>query len=336
MPSIGIIGLGYWGPLLVRNFHALLGPNFLTCCDRDPKQLENVQKNYPQVRLTQSSEELIHDSIIDAVVIATPAHTHFPLAKQAILAGKHVLIEKPMATNVAHAEELVELAESKRRVLMVDHVYLYSPAVRKIKQLVDSGELGKLLFIDSVRINLGLFRRDVNVVWDLAPHDLSIVDHLIGRLPRSVATFGACHADRDLEDVAYVNLDFGEGLIASIHVNWLSPVKMRHMIIGGERKSLVFNDLQLDEPIKVYDSGIHVRAGDVEDRRRVLVDYRTGDIWSPHLPRTEPLREVARHFIECLETGSRPLTDGASGLRLVRLLEAAERSIKAQGGRITL
>jgi predicted dehydrogenase len=336
MNGLGVIGLGYWGPLLVRNFSQLLGPGLKVCCDRDPAQLDNIAKSYPGVRLTRNFEDVLADPEIRAVAIATPAHTHYHLAKQALLANKAVLVEKPMTTSVEEAEELVDLAQKQGQVLMVDHVYLYSPAVRKIKELLDAGELGQLLYIDSVRINLGLFRRDVNVVWDLAPHDLSIIDHLVGRLPRSVATFGAIHAGQGMEDVAYLNLDFGRGLIANAHVNWLSPVKIRHMIVAGDKKSLVFNDLYPDEPVRVYDSGVRVREESVDERRRVLVECRTGDVLAPYIPRTEPLKSVVSHFVECVRGGQTPLTDGRAGLRIVRLLEAAERSIKAQGGRITL
>ena len=218
---------------------------------------------------------------------------------------------------------------------MVDHTFLYSPAVRRVKELIDAGELGDIYYIDSVRINLGLFQSDVNVLWDLAPHDLSIVDYLLGRLPRSVAATGSCHTGGDLEDVAYLNLDFGGNLLASFHVNWLSPVKVRHLMIGGSRKGLVYNDLNHWEPVKVYDRGITV-AESPEARRGVLISYRTGDVWSPHVEQTEPLQAVVRHFAECIRTGCRPRSDGEAGLRVVRILDAAQRSIKAQGGRITL
>ena len=240
-----------------------------------------------------------------------------------------------MAMSVREAEDLVRVAEGSGRTLMVDHTFLYSPAIRKIKELIGSGELGEIYYIDSVRINLGLFQSDVNVIWDLAPHDLSIVDYLLGRLPRSVAAMGSCHTGADLEDVAYLNLDFGNNLLASFHLNWLSPVKIRHLIIGGSRKGLVYNDLNPWEPIKVYDHGITVGPSQ-EERRGVLISYRTGDIWSPHVGRSEPLQEVVRHFVHCCRSGERPLTDGEAGLRVVRILDAAQRSIKAQGGRITL
>jgi predicted dehydrogenase len=230
------------------------------------------------------------------------------------------------------AEDLVRLADRQRLTLMVDHTFIYSAGIRKIKDLVDSGELGEIFYLDSVRINLGIFQNDVNVIWDLAPHDLSIVEYLLGRLPKSVAANGTCHTRSDLEDVAYLNLDFGGNLLASFHVNWLSPVKVRHLIIAGSKKSLVYNDLNAWEPVKIYDRGITVDESP-EARRGALIGYRTGDIWSPHIEQSEPLQNVVRHFTDCIRSGSKPLTDGSAGLRVVRILEAAQRSIKAQGGR---
>lgn len=336
MIHVAVIGLGYWGPNLVRNFAALGGGELLVVCDQDAARAQAIARLYPALRAETDPQRVFADPEIDAVALATPVATHYPLAKAALLAGKSVLVEKPLTASVEQAEELVDLAKRKGLVLMVDHVYVYSPAVRKIKEMVDAGLLGDLLFIDSVRINLGLFQRDVNVVWDLAPHDLSIVDHLVGRLPRSLAAFGAAHAGHDLEDVAYLNLDFGRGLIANFHLNWLSPVKIRYTMIGGRAKGLVYNDLHPAEIIKVYDSGITLREDNLEDRRRLLIDYRSGDVWSPHVPGGEPLQFMVRHFLECVREGKRPQTDGESGLRIVRILEAAQRSIKAQGGRITL
>ncbi len=333
---VAVIGLGYWGPNLVRNFHDAPGGELRACCDLDARRLESVAGRYPGLRRLSDPKAVLEADDIDAVALATPVDTHYPLAKAALEAGKSVLVEKPLTASVAQAEELVELAARKGRVLMVDHVFVYSPAVRKIKELLDAGELGDLLFVDSVRINLGLFQRDVNVVWDLAPHDLSIADYLIGRLPRSVAAFGSVHTSNGQEDVAYLNLDFGEGLIANFHVNWLSPVKIRYTMLGGSRKSLVYNDLDPVEKIKVYDSGIRVREDDLEGRRRVLVDYRLGDVWSPRIAPTEPLRTMVCHFLDCVRDGTTPITDGQAGLRVVRILDAAGRSIKAQGGRITL
>jgi predicted dehydrogenase len=333
---VAVIGLGYWGPSLLRNFRDVIGDDLCACCDREDARATAMKARYPNLRTTSDAATVFADKEIDAVAIATPVGTHYPLAKAALEAGKSVLLEKPMTADVAQAEELVDLADRRGLTLMVDHVFVYSPAVRKIKELLAAGELGRLLYVDSVRINLGLFRRDVNVVWDLAPHDLSIVDHLIGRTPRSVATFGSVHTSSGHEDVAYLNLDFGDGLIANFHVNWLSPVKIRYTMLGGSKKGLVYNDLDPVETIKVYDSGISVRQDDLEDRRNILIDYRMGDIWSPRLELGEPLRAVVSHFVDCVRDNATPITDGRAGLRVVRILDAAQRSIKAQGGRITL
>jgi predicted dehydrogenase len=334
---VAVVGAGYWGPNLIRNFVACPDAKLVAVCDKDRARLDKVLAGYPGVEAIESHEVLLAKKDLDAVAIATPVGTHAPLALAALRAGKHVLVEKPLAGSVRDAEAMVRAAKEAERILMVDHTFVYSGPVKKIKQIVDSGDLGEIYFVDSVRINLGLFQHDVNVVWDLAPHDLSIMDHLIGRLPKSLSAFGACHADSDsgIEDVAYLNLDFGNGLLASFHVNWLSPVKIRHFLIGGSRKGLVYNDLAPDEKIKVYDRGITI-AQDAESRRGALIGYRTGDVWSPRIEPQEPLQEMVRHFVECIRDNRQPLTDGEAGLRVVRILEAAQRSIKAQGGRITL
>ncbi|MBP7935145.1 MAG: Gfo/Idh/MocA family oxidoreductase [Phycisphaerae bacterium] len=335
-PRVAVIGLGYWGPNLVRNFYSVLGENLRACCDRQSQRGRFILQNYPGIRFTDDIEVILGDPDIDALAIATPVDTHYPLAKAALTAGKSVLVEKPMCSTVEQAEELVDLADRNGKVLMVDHTFVYNPAVRKMKEVVDSGQLGELLFVDSIRINLGIFQHDVNVVWDLAPHDLSIVQYLVGRPPRSLSAFGAAHAGNGIESIAYINLDFGDGLIANFHVNWLSPVKIRHTVVGGRKRSLIYNDLDPIEKVKIYDSGITVRHDDLEGRRRQLIEYRTGDIWAPHIAQQEPLRTMVTHFIDCLREHKRPVTDGRAGLEIVRILDAAQRSIKAQGGRITL
>ncbi len=337
MINVAVIGAGYWGPNLIRNFAACGETNLIAACDKDLRRLQEVLEPYPAVESFDEVDALLARDDIDAVAVATPVSTHGPIGLAALRAGKHVLMEKPMAASVREAEQLVSTAAEAGLTLMVDHTFIYSGAVRKIKEIVDSGELGDLYFVDSVRINLGLFQHDVNVVWDLAPHDLSIMDHLIGRLPRSLSAFGTCHADdqSEIEDVAYLNLDFGGRMVASFHVNWLSPVKIRHFVIGGSRKGLVYNDLVSDEIVRVYDRGITV-SQDPEAKRGMLINYRTGDVWAPHIDRTEPLSRMVAHFAECVAQRKRPITDGESGLRIVRILEAAQRSIKAQGGRITL
>jgi predicted dehydrogenase len=334
--GMGLVGYGYWGPNVLRNAAASADTNPIMLADLNPDRLQAARSLYPALETTTSVDELLENPSIEAVAVATPVDTHYPIAKAALEAGKHVLVEKPMTSTVETAEELVALARKKGLVLMVDHVFVFSPPVRKMKEVVDSGELGELLFIDSIRINLGLFQHDINVVWDLAPHDLSIVDYILGRLPKSLSAFGAAHAGTDIEDVAYLNLDFGNGLIANFHVNWLSPVKIRYTMLGGRSKSLVYNDLDPSEKIKVYDSGITVKRDDLESRRGLLIEYRSGDIWSPHLRAMEPLREMVGHFADCVKNGKTPLTDGEAGLRVVRILDAAQRSIKAQGGRITI
>ena len=280
-------------------------------------------------------EAVIARSDVDAVAIATPVDTHGKYGALALKAGKHVLVEKPLASSVQDATAVCQLAEKLGLTLMVDHTFVYSPAVRKMKEIIDAGDLGELYYIDSVRINLGIFQHDVNVLWDLAPHDLSILDYLIGKVPKSLAAFGSCHANPEIEDVAYLNLDFSVGLLASFHVNWLSPVKVRHFIVGGSKKSIVYNDLDRDQMVKFFDRGIVVNQ-DAELLRKTLISYRTGDIWSPHIDRVEPLQQMVQHFATSIANRNRPLTDGEAGLHVVRILEAAQRSIKAQGGRITL
>jgi predicted dehydrogenase len=332
--KIGIIGCGYWGPNLIRNFSSCPQTEVAAVCDANPARLEAIGCSFSHLVRVGSVDELLALHL-DAVAIATPVSTHYPLAERCLNAGLHVLVEKPVAGTVPEARALVELADRCRRVLMVDHTYLFSNAVRRIKDIVDSGELGELYYVDSVRINLGLFQPDINVVWDLAPHDLSIVDHVLGRDPRSISAWGCAHADPNVEDMAYVNIDYDDRLLANFHVNWLSPVKIRQMIFAGSRKSLIFNELNATEPIKIYNRGIELGAGP-EDRRKILVNYRSGDVWSPHVEAGEPLQEVARHFAECIREEKRPLSDGSLGLRVVRLLEAATRSLRAQGGRVVL
>lgn len=335
MIGIAIVGYGYWGPNLARNFAETEGATLAMVCDADPRRRALAQKRFPALACSADFDEALRNPDINAVAIATPVHTHYELAKRAIKAGKHVLVEKPLTARVDHAEELVALAEKNGVVLMVDHIFVYSSPVLKMKELIAQGRLGKLFFIDSVRINLGLFQHDVNVVWDLAPHDLSIVDFLVEREPVSISAFGGIHADHDIEDVAYLNLDYGDGLVANFHVNWLSPVKVRQMIIGGSERSLIYNDLQTDEKIKVYDRGIDV-GEDQDQRRKALISYRSGDTWSPNLAIREPLSRMAEHFVSCVKTGQQPVSDGKSGLRIVKILDAAQRSIKSLNGRVSI
>ncbi len=336
MNKVAVIGLGYWGPNLVRNFHQVAGPRLAVICDRDPRRLEAIGRLYPWLERVQNPQEVFQRRDIQAVVLATPVSTHFPLAKAALEHGKCVLVEKPLTASLEQAEHLVDLAQRQGLVLMVDHVYVFHPAVEKIRQLVQGGQLGQVRFIDSVRINLGLVQSDVNVLWDLAPHDLSIVDYVLGRFPISVAAYGKAHVLPEVEDVAYLTLDYGQGLVANFHLNWLSPVKIRYTIFGGTQQSIVYNDLDPVEKVKVYSRGLSVHAQDVEGRRRLLVDYRTGDVWAPHLDKVEPLRRVVEHFLHCIDHQEVPLTDGMAALRVVKILQAAQESLKQDGQRIFL
>ena len=335
--KIGIIGCGYWGPNLVRNFSACPLTEVAAVCDSNPARLEAFRRNQSHLKLVGSLDELL-EVPLDAVAIATPVTTHHPLAERCLEAGLHVLIEKPLAASVEEAWALVELADRHQRILMVDHTYLFNNSVRKIKELIEYGELGDLYYIDSIRINLGLFQHDINVIWDLAPHDLSIADHVIGSEARSISAWGCAHADRGIEDIAYVNVDYGDQMLANFHVNWLSPVKIRQMIFAGSRKGLIFNELNTTEPIKVYDRGIELGEGPegAEGRHKLLVGYRSGDVWSPHVEPSEALQGMVTHFAECIRDGATPLSDGRMGLRVVQQLEAANRSIRAQGGRVVL
>jgi predicted dehydrogenase len=332
---VGIIGCGYWGPNLIRNISSCPSTEAVAIYDACPARLEAIGRTYNHLQLTGSLEQLLEQPI-QAVAIATPVSTHFSLAERCLEAGLHVLVEKPMASTVHEAQVLIDLASRQQRVLMVDHTYLFNNSVRRIKELVELEELGDLYYVDSIRINLGLFQHDINVIWDLAPHDLSIVDYVLGGEARSISAWGCAHADRDIEDIAYVNVDYDDRMLANFHVNWLSPVKVRQMIFAGSRKSLIFNELNTTEPIKVYDRGIELGEGLVEDRCKLMISYRSGDVWSPHIEPGEALQGVVAHFAECIREGKAPLSDGTMGLRVVRLLEAATRSIRAQGGRVVL
>ena len=332
--SVGIIGCGYWGPNLIRNFSTCPHTEVAAICDASPARLESMARSFGHLKMVNSVDQLL-ELRLDAVAIATPVSTHFPLAQRCLEAGLHVMVEKPLARTVKEAQALIDLADRHGRVLMVDHTYLFSNSIRKIKEVVDEGVLGDLYYVDSVRINLGLFQHDVNVIWDLAPHDLAIVDSVLGLPARSISAWGCAHADPNIEDLAYVNVDYGDRLMANFHVNWLSPVKVRQMIFAGSRKSLIFNELNATEPIKLYDRGIEV-AESPEDVHRLRIGYRSGDIWSPHIESSEPLQSAVSHFAECILEDKDCISDGRVGLRVVQLLEAATRSIRAQGGRIAL
>jgi len=328
MLKVGIVGFGYWGPNIVRNFRGLDSVQVVAICDKSSAASRRAKHAYPDVFVTSDPHEVVCSSDIDAVAVITPVWTHFELAKTALSNGKHVFVEKPLTSTAAQAEELIELAERNNLKIMVDHTFLFTGAVRKIRQLLDEGALGKLYYYDSMRVNLGLFQHDVNVLWDLAPHDLSIVDYLIDNRPEAIIATGEAHLN-GLPDVAFLTLYFPGNVIAHINVNWLSPVKVRTTLIGGEKKMLVWNDLEADEKIKVYDKGVQMTSR--EGVYELLISYRSGDMWAPKIEPTEALKLELEYFIECIQNDQTPFNDGLAGLRVVRMLEAAEASLKQKG-----
>jgi predicted dehydrogenase len=330
-----MIGVGYWGPNLIRNFSELEDAQVVVCSDLSEERLKKVAKRYPGVKCTTNYEDLLKDPEVDAVVIATPVSTHYPIAKAALEHGKHVMIEKPLADSSEHALELVELARRLNRVLMVDHTFIYTSAVRKIRELIDSGDLGEVLYFDSVRVNLGLFQKDINVIWDLAPHDLSIMDYLLCAEPVAISAMGASHAGNGIANIAYMTLRFPNNLIAHFHVNWLAPVKIRQTLIGCSKKMVVYDDVEPTDKIRVYDKGIVIN-GSPEKRYQTLVGYRTGDVLIPKIDTTEALLRVAQEYTNSIKENRAPLTDGIAGYRVVCLLEAAQRSLQANGAEVLL
>lgn len=335
MIGIGVIGYGYWGPNLVRNFMETESANVIAVSDLRPARLKLVQQRYPSIRITTDHKSLIDDPAVDAVVIATPVSTHFDLAMQALNAGKHILVEKPMTATADEGSRLIDKARKCKRVLLVDHTFVYMGAVRKIRELIQNGELGEIYYYDSTRVNLGLFQHDVNVTWDLAVHDLAILDYVLGAKATAVSATGISHVSNAPENVAYMTLFFDSSLIAHINVNWLSPVKLRMTLIGGSKKMIVFDDLQPSEKIKIYDTGITVN-NKPDSIYEILIGYRTGDMWAPRFDTTEALKAEAIHFIDCIENGREPDTNGELGLRVVRILEAATKSIREKGKLVTL
>ncbi|HEX5705393.1 MAG TPA: Gfo/Idh/MocA family oxidoreductase [Pyrinomonadaceae bacterium] len=330
--TIGVIGCGYWGPNLLRNFAENEAAHLRWICDPDEARLNAMGRRYPAARTTTDYQKLLADRELDAVAVVTPVGTHYPITKAALLAGKHVLVEKPLTSTAREAEELIALAEQNRLTLMVDHTFVYTGAVRKMKEILKSGELGDLLYFDSVRINLGLFQRDINVLWDLAPHDLSIMDYLIERQPIGVSALGSCHIEPGIENIAYLVMKFADDFIAHFHFNWLAPVKIRRTLIAGARKMILYDDIEPTEKVRVYDKGVTAnRVGDREADYQTLVSYRTGDVWAPKLDATEALHHVVAEFLDSIHSARRPLTDGEAGLRVVRILEAAQESIKQDG-----
>jgi predicted dehydrogenase len=334
MINVAVIGYGYWGPNLVRNFQEVGNTQIVACCDLNTERLAQAKAKYPSLWTTTDYDSVLTDSSIDAVVIATPIATHYAFARKALDYGKHVLVEKPIAASVAEAESLIEIADKYRLTLMVNHTFIYTGAIRKMREIVERGELGDLYYFDSVRINLGLIQRDVNVLWDLAPHDIAILNYLVVEKPASICANGACHIGNGIENVAYLTVYFDSGLIAHFHNNWLAPVKIRTLILGGSKKMILYDDIETSEKVKVYDRGVDVSAP--ERVHQALINYRLGDMWAPKLDQTEALHLVASEFVHCIETGSRPLTDGVGGLDVVRILEAAEMSIKRRGREVKL
>lgn len=334
MINIAIIGYGYWGPNLVRNFMLTEGASVTTVCDGSADRLAAAAKVYPGIKTVADATEVFQDDTIDAVAIATPVSSHFSLGMRALEAGKHVLIEKPIAASSAEAEQLVAEADRRGLTLMVDHTFIYTSAVRRMHDLVEQGELGELYYYDSVRVNLGLFQSDVSVIWDLAVHDLSIMDHLFGSPPTMVSATGMAHVTGEPVNIAYLTCTFPDNRIAHFHVNWLAPVKVRQTLLCGSDKMVVFDDIEMSEKVKVYDKGVVM--GDAAETLQRHVGYRTGDMWAPRLDNVEALAIEAAHFVECINTGQTPLTDGHAGLRVVRILEAATRSLEQNGAPVEL
>ena len=332
--KVAVIGAGYWGPNLIRNFASLDEVEGVIACDRDSNRLAKMRKMFPGIETCSDENDAILNPEVAAVAIATPVSTHFDIARRAIEAGKHCFIEKPMTASVAEGEELIELATKKQVTLFVDHTFVYTGAVRKMKEIIESGRLGDIYYFDSVRINLGLFQHDVNVIWDLAPHDLSIMDYLLSEKPVAVSANGSCHIGNELEDIAYLTLEFNDNLIAHFHVNWLAPMKIRKTLIGGTKSMIIYDDTETSEKVKVYDKGIDVTSR--EGVYNTLVQYRTGDMLSPKLDQEEALAVATRHFLDCILNNRTPITDGQAGLNVVRVLEASSVSVKNRGRLVEL
>lgn len=328
MIRFGVIGYGYWGPNIVRNLRSLDSTQVVAICDQNDAALRRAKHAFPEVQVTTDAGELLSSPEVDAIAVITPVWTHFELAKGALKNGKHVFVEKPFTSTSAQAEQLIDLAARNNLQIMVDHTFLFTGAVKKIRELIDDNTLGKLYYYDSTRVNLGLFQHDVDVLWDLAPHDLSIVDYLIGKPAEAIVATGEKHLN-GLTDVAYLTAYFPNNVIAHFNVNWLSPVKVRTTLIGGEKKMLVWNDLEADEKIKIYDRGVNMTSR--EGVYDLLVSYRSGDMWAPKVEATEALRAELAYFVECIHNGELPINDGLAGLRIVRMLEAAEESLNRKG-----
>lgn len=332
--TIGVIGYGYWGPNIVRNFFSTDNCTIKYVADERSERLTLLGKNFPSITGLNKAGDILNDTTINAVVIATPVFTHFDLAKKALEKGKHVLIEKPLASTVAESEELINLAEQKGLTLMVDHTFLYTGAVQKMKELIDSGFIGTLRYFDSSRINLGLFQSDINVLWDLAAHDISILIYLVKDLPESVNATGISHTHNDVENIAYMTVNYNSDFIAHINCSWTSPVKVRQTLIGGDKKMILYNDIEPSEKVRVYDTGFYHTTD--EDKKKILVDYRIGDIYIPKLSADEALTGVANDFIQSILQKKEPLSNAQLGLGVVKILEASQQSIKNKGKEVKI
>ena len=334
MVKVGVIGFGYWGPNIVRNFNSLPDTEVVFICDKDYRARLKAQQLYPHIRVIDDCREVATSPLVDVVAVVTPVSTHYELAKLALENGKHVFVEKPFTASVEEAERLIELAERKNLKIMVDHTFLFTGAVRRIKQLIDDNVLGEIYYYDSIRINLGLFQHDVNVIWDLAPHDFSIMDFLIKEKPAAITANGKSHFGNGKENIAYITVYFDNSIIAHFNVNWLSPVKVRMTLIGGEKKMLLWNDVVADEKIRVYDRGVEVKTK--EGIYELLVNYRSGDMWAPRVEQVEALKLETEYFVNCILEDKTPINDGYAGLRVVRLLEATDKSLKNNGRLVRL
>lgn len=328
--NIAVIGCGYWGPNLIRNFNQLASCEMVACCDLSEDNLKRVGSLYSNILVTTNYQEITQDPEIDAVAIATPVFSHWELAKKCLEAGKHVLIEKPMASNSEQCIDLIETAKKYNRVLMIGHTFEYTAAVNKAKEIVDSGELGEIYYISSTRVNLGLFQPDINVIWDLAPHDISIISYILDESPIGVGSQGKAHYNKEIEDVAQMTLNYPNGTIAFIHNSWLDPDKIRKTTIVGNKKMLVYNDISPNEKIKIYDKGVEAPPY-YDTYAEFQFSYRYGDIYTPRIEEYEPLKRECEHFIECIRESKAPKSDGLSGLRVVSILEAANKSMRNGG-----
>lgn len=335
MHKVGVIGCGYWGPNLIRNFVQMSRTDVKLVADLDDTRLKHMKEIYPSVETTKDFKDILDDPEIDIVAVATPVHTHFKIASDALAGKKHVFVEKPIAASVAEANGLIDLSEKNKRKLMVGHTFLYTSAVRKMKRIIDSGELGEIFYINSQRLNLGLFQQDINVVWDLAPHDISIVLFLLGEKPQSVSVVGAPHINNAIQDVAILTLQFAENRLAFIQTSWLDPDKIRKMTVVGSKKMMVYDDVEPTEKIRIYDKGVEVpKHYDTYDEFHY--SYKYGDILIPKIEGTEPLRTELNHFVDCIEKDGKPLSDGYNGLEVVRILEASQKSLDAGSIRVAI